>query len=165
MRQKTFQGGRHIETVEGAMGVARENDTKGIKSFVGEGVVVTNGAKINFDAVGNITNMSELQFAPNADKTYLQDWISRQYGTTESFLMSRTFSKLREVTLTAAIPSSWLKKSFIREGSVSITGRNLLYFAKYNDIDIDQFNGASTGTASLQIPTMRRYGVAFNLKF
>ena len=26
VRQKTFQGGRHIETVEGAMGVAREND-------------------------------------------------------------------------------------------------------------------------------------------
>jgi TonB-linked SusC/RagA family outer membrane protein len=165
VRQKTFQGGRNIETVEGAMGIAREEDTKGNKTFVGEGVVVSNGAKINFDANGNISNMSELQFKPNTDKTYLQDWISRYYGTTDAVSMSRTFMKLREVTLGVALPSAWLKKSFIREASLTLNGRNLLYWAKYKDIDVDQFNSQSTGRSNLQSPTMRRFGATLNLKF
>ncbi|MGF2411144.1 MAG: SusC/RagA family TonB-linked outer membrane protein, partial [Ferruginibacter sp.] len=64
VRKKTFQGGRHIETIEGALGAARYDDTKGIKSYLGEGVQVSNGAAINYDPVtGVITNYSALQFA------------------------------------------------------------------------------------------------------
>jgi TonB-linked SusC/RagA family outer membrane protein len=165
IRQQTFRGGRHIETVEGAMGIAREEDTKGNKTWVGEGVVVSNGAKINFDANGNISNMSELKFAPNKDKTFLQDWISRYYATTEGILMSRSFAKLREFTLTYTVPSSFLKKGLIREASISLTGRNLLYWADADDTDVDQFNSPSFGRANLQSPTIRRYGASINLKF
>jgi len=61
IQRQTFRGGRHIATVEGAMGVARENDTKGIKSWIGEGVTVANGGKIQYDpATGLISNYSEL---------------------------------------------------------------------------------------------------------
>jgi TonB-linked SusC/RagA family outer membrane protein len=171
IRQQTFRGGRNIETVQGAMGVAREEDTKGNKTWVGQGVVVNNGAKINFDANGNIINMSELQFSPNTDKTYLQDWISRYYATTEGILMSRSFVKLREVTLGVAIPTSWLKNTFVREASLTFTGRNLLYWAEFDDTDVDQFNAGTTisntgiGRANLQTPTIRRYGVSLNVKF
>ncbi len=165
IRQQTFRGGRHIETVEGAMGTAREQDTKGVKTWVGEGVVVSNGAKINFDANGNISNMSELQFAPNTQQTFVQDWISRYYATTEGILMSRTFAKLREVTLGYSLPSSLLKNSFIREASITLTGRNLLYWAEFDDTDVDQFNSPGFGRANLQSPTMRRMGASINIKF
>ena len=37
IQRQTFRGGRHIETIEGAYGIAREQDYKGVKSFVGPG--------------------------------------------------------------------------------------------------------------------------------
>ncbi|MFZ1516574.1 MAG: SusC/RagA family TonB-linked outer membrane protein [Saprospiraceae bacterium] len=173
MRQ-TFRGGRHIETVEGAMAEARLNDTKGIKSWAGEGVKISNGVAPIFDANGQITNYAEMQFTTNDNKTFLQDWISRYYGTDEGVMVSRTFVKLREVSLTYQLPENWFKKGFVQGASVSLTGRNLLYFADKKDIDLDQYAGEpsyttgsiSTGAQSgFQTPTMRRYGVNINVRF
>lgn len=174
MRQ-TYRGGRHIATVEGDMGVARLNDTKGIKSWAGEGVKITNGGKPSFDADGNITNYAELQFATNDNKTFLQDWISRYYGTDEGVMIDRTFAKLREVTIGYTAPAKWFKKGqFIQGATLTLTGRNLLYFAEQKDIDLDQYVGEvnytnqslSTGAQSgFQTPTMRRFGVNLNIKF
>ncbi len=164
VEKKTYQGGRIINTVEGAMGVARENDVKGIKSYIGEGVVVSNGAAIKYDADGKIINADQLQYAPNTTATYLQDYISRYYGTDASTSMSRTFVKLREVVLTYNLPQKFLKKSFIQQASISLVGRNLLYFAERTDIDIEQYTG-NNAYSGLQTPTTRRIGFNLNLTF
>jgi TonB-linked SusC/RagA family outer membrane protein len=164
VEKKTYQGGRIIETVEGKMGEARANDVKGIKSYVGEGVVVSNGVAIKYDADGKIINGDQLQFAPNTTATYLQDYISRYYGTDASTSMSRTFVKLREVVVTYSLPQKFLKKSFIRQANISLVGRNLLYFAERTDIDIEQYTGNS-GYSGLQTPTTRRIGFNLNLTF
>jgi TonB-linked SusC/RagA family outer membrane protein len=164
VEKKTYQGGRHIATVEGAMGEARANDILGIKSYIGEGVVVSNGAAIEYDADGKITNSGELEFAPNTTATYVQDYISRYYGTDASTSISRTFVKLREVVLTYSIPKSFLKKSLLQQASISFVGRNLLYFAERSDIDIEQYTGNS-GYSGLQTPTTRRFGFNINLTF
>ena len=164
IQKQTFRGGRHIATVEGAMGEARYQDYLGVKSYVGEGVNLTSGA-IKLDNEGNITNENELSFSSsNTNKTYLQDWISRYYNTNESNMISRTFSKLREVTISYNIPSSTLSRTFIKRASVSLVGRNLFYFAKYKDLDIEQYGGSETGSG-LQTPTQRRYGVNLNFTF
>jgi hypothetical protein len=164
VEQKTFQGGRHIKTVQGKMGEARVNDTKGIKSYVGEGVVVSNGVAIKYDSDGNITNYNELQFAPNTTATYLQDYISRYYGTNSSYFMSRTFVKLREVVVTYNFPKKLFEGTFVSQASVSLVGRNLLYFAEKSDIDVEQYAGTN-GQSGLQTPTMRRFGFNININF
>jgi TonB-linked SusC/RagA family outer membrane protein len=164
VEKKTYQGGRHIATVEGAMGEARANDILGIKSYIGEGVVVSNGAAIEYDADGKITNGSELEFAPNTTATYVQDYISRYYGTDASTSISRTFVKLREVTLTYSLPKSMLSKTLLQQASISFVGRNLLYFAERSDIDIEQYTG-NDGYSGLQTPTTRRFGFNINLTF
>lgn len=148
IQRQTFRGGRHIETVQGAMGIAREQDEKGVKAYVGPGVVISNGQPIQYDAVtGAITNYSELTFAPNTTATFLQDYISRYYAAEEANLMSRSYAKLREVTLSYNLPSSLLKGAFIRNASFSLVGRNLLYFADKSDMDIDQFAAPEIGRA------------------
>ncbi|QHW01111.1 SusC/RagA family TonB-linked outer membrane protein [Spirosoma endbachense] len=162
VRQKTFQGGRHIETVQGALGAARPNDVQGIKSYVGDGVVLTSGS-INYDVNGNVLNYGELKYAPNTIKTYEQDYIARVYGATESFLMSRSFAKLREVIIGYSLPQHLLRRVGVKQASVSVVGRNLLYFAKYKDIDLDQY--LKDGISGLQTPTTRRYGINLNLVF
>ncbi|NEU67224.1 SusC/RagA family TonB-linked outer membrane protein [Spirosoma agri] len=162
VRQKTFQGGRHIETIQGALGAARPNDVKGIKSYVGDGVVLTSGS-INYDVNGNVLNYGELKYAPNTIQTFEQDYIARAFGSTESFLMSRSFAKLREVIIGYSLPQNLLRRVGVKQASVSVVGRNLLYFAQYKDIDLDQY--LTGGLSTLQTPTTRRYGINLNLVF
>jgi TonB-linked SusC/RagA family outer membrane protein len=172
VERQTYRGGRHIATVEGAMAAAREADTKGVKTWTGEGVTVNNGGKINYDNNGIVTNYSELQFTNNADKTYLQDWISRYYGTDEGTIHSRTYMKLRELTLTFQLPQNLLKNIGVRQASFSLIGRNLAYWSDVKDLDIDQYanpgsgqDNSVNGRSGLQTPTLRRYGINLNITF
>ncbi|UKJ08178.1 SusC/RagA family TonB-linked outer membrane protein [Solitalea lacus] len=162
--RQTMRGGRHIKTVQGAWGEARANDVKGIKSFIGEGVVVSNGAKINYDVDGNITNYDQLTFATNTTPTYLQDYISRHYSISEGNLIDKTYAKLREVTIGFNLPKSILNRMSVQRASISLVGRNLLYFAKVKDVDLDQFPGM-TSQSSLQTPTSKSYGINLNITF
>ena len=178
MHIKTMQGGRNIETAEGALGAARYKDWQAFPfnninpdptykgSYVGEGVVVSNGVAINFDNFGNITNYNALQFAPNKQVVLVQDYVSKFYGTSEANLMSKTYGKLREVTLGYDIPKKYLGK-FITKVSVSVVARNLLYFYKdsrFKDVDLDQYSQGLT-QSGLQSPTTRRYGFNLNVTF
>jgi len=169
IQRQTFRGGRHIETVQGAMGVARYEDTKGNKTFIGEGVQIAGTGKIVADVDGNITNLSELQFVPNATPQFLQDYISRRYSPNGGNLISRSYAKLREVVIGYSIPQTLVSRLGIRQASVSLVARNLLYFAEKKDIDLDQFTGGNVfvggGSSDLQTPTTRRYGINLNLTF
>jgi len=171
VQKQTFRGGRNKALVEGALGEARQKDWEGFKAgstdnknYLGEGVQISNDKALNFDTDGKITNMSELTFKPNATKQYVQDWVSRYYNTEEGNLMSRSFGMLREVVIGYTLPSSWLTKSkIVRNASVSLVGRNLLYFAEKKDIDLNQY--ISGNESSPQTPSMRRYGININLTF
>lgn len=172
IQRQTFRGGRHIETVQDnlkdangvSMASAREADTRGEKTWLGEGVQVSSGS-IQYDPItGEIVNYGDLAFKSNETKTYLQDYISRYYGQYEANIMKKDYMKLRELTVTYNIPTAKMGKTF-KAASISLVGRNLLYFAKgLDDLDMDQFPGM-TGYSALQSPTMRRYGININLTF
>jgi TonB-linked SusC/RagA family outer membrane protein len=174
MFRQTMRGGRNALTAEGALGDARYQDWQQYGkagytgSYVGEGVVVSNGASINYDSqTGRILNAEALQFAPNTTKVFVQDYVSRYYGVDEASLMSKTFGKLREVTISYDLPRTLLASTFIQKVSVSLIGRNLLYFygdKRFKDIDLDQYNYA-TGSTGLQSPTVRSYGLNLNATF
>jgi len=170
--KKLLQGGREISTVQGAYGAARlaefnqnpNNDPNNIpQTYTGQGVVAS--GPLELDANGNPTNLNQLTFTPNTVKSSLQDYIGREVGFDERVLISSTFAKLRQVTISYNIPTAVLKKSGLRQASISLVGRNLLYFAKRTDIDLDQFIGGNLGAQILQSPTLRRYGVNINLTF
>jgi hypothetical protein len=131
-------------------------------------VVVSNGVPINFDTqTGAILNYDQLQFADNTTPTHVQDYCSKYYGISESNLMSKTYTKLREVTIGYDLPKSWLGKLNISKITVSLVGRNLIYFykdAKFKDVDLDQYNYGTSSTG-LQSPTTRRYGFNVNVVF
>ena len=171
IQKQTFRGGRHIELIEGAMGASRATDyeafkvNKENKTYVGVGVQVSDGTALNFDADGNITNLSSLTFKNNATAQTVQDWVSRYYNSDEGNLMSRSFAMLREVVIGYKFPATLLERSgFIRGASVSLVGRNLLYFAEKKDIDLNQYS-TTDGSSGLQTPSVRRYGINLNLTF
>jgi hypothetical protein len=81
--------------------------------------------------------------------------------------MSKTYAKLREVTLSYDLPGTWLKNSGISKFTVSLVGRNLIYFyadKNFTDVDLDQYNYV-TGSTGLQSPTTRRFGFNINVVF
>ena len=169
-----MQGGRDIETATGAYGdsrLAEYNDNKNndpnkdpLPTYVGSGVTLVNGTP-KLDYNGKIINYNELTFAPNTKPYALQDYINREVGFDERVLISSSFAKLRQVTITYNLPTHLLKSIGFSKASISLVGRNLLYFASRTDIDLDQFVGNNLNSQILQTPTLRRYGVNINLTF
>ena len=148
------------------MGEARYQDYLGNKTYVGEGVKIVSGIPKYDPVTGVVTNYKDLVFAQNDIKTFAQDYVSRYNSTAEGNLMSKTFSKLREITLGYTIPSSFLGKSFMKSATISFVGRNLFYFTdkKNKDVDLDQYAG-SQNSSSIQSPTVKRFGFNVNIVF
>jgi TonB-linked SusC/RagA family outer membrane protein len=174
--KKLLQGGREISTVQGRYGEARlaefnanPDNTKdvAIPTYVGEGVALSENSPspVVDPETGQIKNLSELQLVQNTAKISLQDYINSETKFDERYLISKTFAKLRQITLTYSLPSSLLAKSFIRQATISFVARNVLYFAKRKDVDWDSFIGSQNSNQDLKSPTLRRYGINVNLSF
>ena len=180
-----MNGGTAIESDQGALKTARaaewlstSDGTAPIKAaYVAPGVVITSGTPQY--ANGQITNLKDLNFAPNTTATTVQNYLSSSLGSNfdEYYMISRTFVKLRDVQIAYNLPSRVIGKSVFKSASISLVGRNLLYFAKRKDFDIDQYGSGSnvsnygvqqSGTSSdvtLSSPTFRRFGFNLNLTF
>jgi TonB-linked SusC/RagA family outer membrane protein len=166
VRVKTLQGGRHIEAAEGAVGVARPSDEANVPAYTGDGVNLVGGA-IQLDPVnGSITNFKQLTEVKNATKSLVQPFVYNAASIPDLDMISKTYVKLREVTFTYALPQNVFgPKSFVKTATVSLVGRNLLYFFpnRYKDLDVDQYTQDSG--SGLQTPTTRNYGFNLNLSF
>jgi len=181
---QSMNGGTAIETASGAYGAARltewNSTAEGTKAatpaYVGSGVTITSGTPI-YGPGGNITNLSQLTFAQNTTPVLVQSYVSSGIGANfdEYYMISRSYAKLREVTIGYSLPGSILQGTFIKKATFSLVGRNLLYFAARKDIDLDEYAagynasdrtlvGPSSG-ADLESPTARRYGFNINLSF
>jgi hypothetical protein len=94
-----------------------------------------------------------------------QAWATNYYQSNYIAAKNRTYVKLREVVLTYNFPAKLLSKTrFASAASLSLVGRNLLYFTgKYTrNIDLDQFTGTTT---SFQTPSVKSFGANLNVTF
>lgn len=180
---QSMNGGTALETATGAFGAARlaewnstnEGTVGATPAFVGPGVHIVSGTPVY--AGGQITNLKDLTFAPNTIPVTVQSYVSSGIGGNfdEYYMISRSYAKLREATLSYSLPATMLKGTFIRRASFGIVGRNLLYFAARKDIDLDQFASGynasdrslvgTNGGSDLESPTARRYGFNIHLTF
>jgi TonB-linked SusC/RagA family outer membrane protein len=157
VNQKLWQSGRHPDSDT----PDRVNDVVGVKSYVVEGVVVSGGELVR-DGEGNLISDTRT-YSTNETTIYYQDYAKSYHGQEAANIIDKTFFKLREVTITYNFPSSILEKSFIEQASLSFVGRDLLYFSKHKNIDLDQFIDESA--SPLQTPTVKSFGVNLNVKF
>jgi TonB-linked SusC/RagA family outer membrane protein len=167
VRQKTLQGGRHIEAATGALGAARPSDEANVPAYTGQGVNLSGPNGIQVDPInGNITNMKDLTVTTNTSKSLVQPFVYQAASINDLVTIKKTYVKLREVTLTYKVPQSTFgKNSIINNASVSLVGRNLLYFFpnRYKDLDVDQYTQDSG--SGLQTPTTRSFGININFSF
>jgi len=181
----SMNGGTAVETATGAYGAARlaewnstkEGTVAATPAYVGPGVTIVSGTP-QYGPGGQITNLGQLQFAPNTTPVLVQSYVSSGLGANfdEYYMVSRSFAKLREATIGYSLPQNMLQGSFIKKATFSLVGRNLLYFASRKDIDLDEYasgydastlqiTGTDNGNANLASPTARRYGLNINLTF
>jgi hypothetical protein len=175
-----MNGGTSIESASGAFGAARlaEWQTTALGTVAPKGKYIANGKKITAGtpvyANGQITNLKDITFADNDVATTVQNFISSGIGNVNEYWMTdRSFAKLREVTIGYSLPAKFLARTrLIKAASISLVGRNLLYFAKRKDIDLDQFASGYNDTdrslgngGQLQSTTARRFGFNINLSF
>ena len=181
---QAMNGGTALESASGDFGIARLKEWQStnngtvaaVPSYIGKGVVITSGTPIFSN--GQITNLSALTFAPNTTAVTVQSYLSSGLGANfdEYYMIDRSFAKLREVTLGYSLPASLLKGKYIKGVTISLIGRNLLYFAKRKDMDVDQFaagynaadrslSGANGGSQGLSSVTARRFGFNLNISF
>jgi len=131
-------------------------------SVMSDGLKVVSG-QLNTDQDGNITSDTR-KFAPNDVPVLWQTWARNYYRSGDMLARSRTFVKLREFILSYQVPTNILSGSkLFKSASVSLVGRNLLYFTGKGtkNMDLDQFIGA----ASFQTPSVKSFGLNINATF
>ncbi|WP_349313626.1 SusC/RagA family TonB-linked outer membrane protein [Chitinophaga sp. MM2321] len=142
-------------------GVAKETAVGDIrtKPYVGAGVVVT-GGDVTRDEAGKIISDTRT-FAPNTTGINYFDWVNAYYNRMfETNIFDATFLKLREVTFTYSLPKHVLGRTFIKDASVSLVGRNMaIFFTELPFLDPDSFKGDN------QNPSPRSMGFNLNVTF
>lgn len=110
--------------------------------FLGTGVKVVSGSA-TYDQWGNITSDNRV-YAPNDVYVSYKEYIKGLHSTSAwggsaspADIYSKTFLKLREISLTYQLPKAYLF-NIAKEASISIVGQNVLLWAKdfkYSDPD------------------------------
>jgi TonB-linked SusC/RagA family outer membrane protein len=166
MDQTLWSSGRHPESANDY----RYADWQHRNDPAYKGSVMTNGLKIvsgelKSDEDGNITSDTR-KFAPNDVPVLWQTWARNYYGSGNITLIhKRTYVKLREVIFTYRLPNRFMgRDGFFSAASVSLIGRNLLYFTGKGtrNVDLDMFNDSGT---DFQTPAVKSFGVNLNLSF
>lgn len=129
------------------------------KGYVAEGVKVVSGS-VSYDSDGNITEDTRV-FAPNDVAVSYESWC-RAYGNSDTkshFLKSKTFIKLRELSLTYRLPRKWCVGP-VKGAEAGLVGQNLLIWTRgfrFSDPDVD--------TENINSPSTRLLGFNVKLNF
>ncbi len=156
-----WQAGVHPESVTDER---YEDVTAGGEHYIGEGVMVTSGSA-TFDPSGNILTDDRV-FETNDVAVSYQKAVQALHsssvwggGPTPYDVYSRTFLKMREISLTYDVPRKLINKMGpVKSASISFVGQNVLFWAKefkYSDPD--------GGSDDFSDPSVRYLGG--NLKF
>ncbi|MCD7936956.1 MAG: TonB-dependent receptor, partial [Tannerellaceae bacterium] len=144
-----------------------EEVVNGNITYIGKGVKVVSGS-VERDVDGNILSDTRV-FAPNDVPVSYEAYITSYYPghnrpATQNVL-SETFFKLRNLSLTYDIPELWCAKMGMKKASVGFTGQNLFLWAKeYKYADPDKGEDGS-GHENLNSPSQRYMGINIKVNF
>jgi hypothetical protein len=129
--------------------------------YIGEGVKIISGS-VQYDDLGNIIDDTR-KFAPNdvpvSYESYMRTISDNTIGA-RRFYHSKTFFKLREVSLGYDIPKSICRHAGMQSAEISVVGQNLLLWTKdfrFSDPDADGEN--------INSPSIRLIGFNLSLNF
>ncbi|MEI6048145.1 MAG: SusC/RagA family TonB-linked outer membrane protein [Bacteroidota bacterium] len=153
-------------------GVTKDSEDRE-HSWIIPGVYGNNQGELLLDGNGNPINnhtgitTNDLYFYAGGNET--------TFGinsATEFNMYNATVYRLREVSLGYDLPKAWLQKAKIGKINISVTGRNLWYFAPnvptHTNFDPDINNYGSSNLQGIDLtcaPSSRRFGVNLKVTF
>jgi len=94
-----------------------------------------------------------------------KDYIGQFDGNVDSNIETISFLRLKQLVLGYKFPQNWLKKTFIKEANLYLSGENLFLLTNYSGVDpevIDPYTGKDDGR---EYPLNRKITLGVNLKF
>lgn len=125
-----------------------------------------------YAADGSVNNMPVyLGQGLNGGRDYGNGYYRNVYrGSTENFIEDASWVRLRNVSLSYALPKNMLSKTkLLTDASITLTGNNLWLHTKYSgyDPEASSFNAGSNvdAFAGFTYPSVRSYMVTLNVSF
>jgi hypothetical protein len=109
--------------------------------------------------------------APNTTYVECNEWATAydyDRSPTARYIFDASYIKLREVALSYSLPSSLFAKSFIKNASVALVGRNMWIIKKntyHFDPEAATSAGNQQGIEDANYPTARTFGVDLRIAF
>lgn len=142
------------------------NGTRGVLNDFGVGKETEDRARTKvFDGV-KASNGKPNDINATLNQQWYQGPGSGFNGPAEQFVEDGSWLRLREVTLSWALPSSLLRRARISSASLALYGRNLLLLTHYKGIDPEtNLKGADPGQGFdyFNMPGTKSYGLALRL--
>jgi len=125
------------------------------------GVIPQGGTDANGQGIG--------PFVPNNIQIPAQTYWGALGGlASEAAAYNATVYRLREVSLAYKLPQKWFQSTFIGDINVSVSGRNLLFYAPYFPADPEVNTQGAGNIQGLDLngaPNVRNYGVNVKITF
>jgi TonB-linked SusC/RagA family outer membrane protein len=104
---------------------------------------------------------------PNATEVTARNYWRAYYNNDAIATFDASYIKLRELKVSYALPAALLRKIAVKNGSVSVVGRNLLLWSDVPNIDpeVSAYDGQFQGVEAMSLPSLRSIGLALSLNF
>jgi TonB-linked SusC/RagA family outer membrane protein len=137
----------------------RSAELRGVTDFVFDGVNANTGE----------VNTTEVALADPANGLGGNYFVNNGFGgVSEDYIFDSSWVRLREASLTYALPNNILDKTFLTGGSITFTGRNLFLITDYPGIDPEtNLTGSSNGIGLdyFNQPNTKSYAMTVRLNF
>lgn len=152
------EGGNNVQ-------IAQPNYTT---STTGQYYADINGQNTRVYQDGIIVNGVTENGQPNTKVVSAESYYHRLYNIAEDNIYNASFVKLREVSLSYNLPTSWFSGIGIQGATISFTARNLWTIHKdvpSIDPEVAITSGNAQGVEAYSLPTPRTFGINVNVKF
>jgi len=116
------------------------------------------------------TNNPRARFPQTAADTILfkEFAVYRSTSISPEWIQKADFVKLREISLTVDVPSSWVQRAGAASASFVLSGRNLAIWSDYEGVDpeVNSYGGRSfVRIDAYALPMLRRLSAGFNIQY
>ena len=160
--------------------------TKNLMQFTGNGAVTTYNGRNPFVIPNSVVRTENedgsYSYSENTTPTYLNDDSYQKYFNDygygnggEAYLIDRSYAKLRNITLSYALPKSLLEPVRLSEATLSLFCNNVFTWTakdnRYIDPETTTVNQSTWGDLATQFgelysnPACRMFGVSLGIKF
>ncbi|MCM1518727.1 MAG: SusC/RagA family TonB-linked outer membrane protein [Pseudoflavonifractor sp.] len=140
--------------------------TKNLMQFTGNGIVTRYNDRRPFIIPGSVVDNGDGTYSPNTTPLYLSDGSYQSYfndygygGGGLAYLMDRSYTKLRNISLTWDLPRRWVNKACLSAVSITAYVNNAFIWTAKDNRYVDP---ETTTTSSATYPLANYFGETYS---